>query len=373
MPANLASFGDIDALVGLAARARRWAQGPRRSAPRPVHADAARAVRRAAHDRRRVGGRRRLRDGAAPPAPRRPAPHRDPRGTRAALRPAPALAQPRRLRRRRAVRRDQGRARGPAAPRAQPNPGARNATLLAPRIGWVRGTGLMGANDALAPLVEERLGVRTFAAAEMGWLLAALVAPEVRAHAPLEIDVSGGLSHAPGSARRARTARRRAARPVGARSARRHRLERALTAPAADDAVEALPAPGTDAAPRALPPDAPEHGLAPEDLVVIVGTGELGPGGTGRTRFALELDELDSPGVGRRARVAVRARALRGRSLSRPLDRHRDARRGARGAPRRALRGGRRRPGRRARARTTTARSTPTVTPCSRRSRSSAS
>jgi fatty acid synthase len=31
--------------------------------------------------------------------------------------------------------------------------------------------------------------------------------------------------------------------------------------------------------------------------VVIAGTGELGPGGTGRSRFALELDELDSPGV----------------------------------------------------------------------------
>ena len=30
---------------------------------------------------------------------------------------------------------------------------------------------------------------------------------------------------------------------------------------------------------------------------MIVGTGELGPGGTGRSRFALELDELDSPGV----------------------------------------------------------------------------
>ena len=29
----------------------------------------------------------------------------------------------------------------------------------------------------------------------------------------------------------------------------------------------------------------------------VVGTGELGPGGTGRSRFALELGELDSPGV----------------------------------------------------------------------------
>ena len=58
--------------------------------------------------------------------------------------------------------------------------------LIAPRIGWVRGTGLMGANDALAPLVEERLGVRTFGSDELGWLLAALVSPEVRRHAPVQ-------------------------------------------------------------------------------------------------------------------------------------------------------------------------------------------
>ena len=53
--------------------------------------------------------------------------------------PAPALAQPRRVRRRRPVRRDQGRARGAAPPRAQRGRGARARGIIAPRIGWVRG------------------------------------------------------------------------------------------------------------------------------------------------------------------------------------------------------------------------------------------
>ena len=55
--------------------------------------------------------------------------------------------------------------------------------------------------------------------------------------------------------------------------------------------------------------------------MVIVGTGELGPGGTGRSRFALELDERRLAGRRRRARVADRPRQLRARALPRPLDR----------------------------------------------------
>ena len=53
----------------------------------------------------------------------------------------------------------------------------RNVTLARATIGWVRGTGLMDANDAAAALIEERLGLRTFSAAEMGWLLTALCLP----------------------------------------------------------------------------------------------------------------------------------------------------------------------------------------------------
>ena len=176
--------------------------------------------------------------------------------------------------------------------RARSEPWGRDTRFVAPRIGWVRGTGLMARNDAIAPLVEERLGLRTFAADEMGWLLAGLIT----VGGPLEIDASGGLSRLP-DLREALEPLAAELRERSARNARRHRLERELAPAAAGAVVEALPAPGTDAAPAPVPDELPDHGLKPEDLVVIVGTGELGPGGTGRSRFALELDELDSPGV----------------------------------------------------------------------------
>ena len=175
--------------------------------------------------------------------------------------------------------------------RARSESWGQRATLLAPRLGWVRGTGLMGANDALAPLVEERLGVRTFAPAEAAGLLIELLV----AGTPHEIDLTGGLSDI-ADLRAALDPLAAELRERAAREARRRRLESALEPPSPSE-VAALPSPGTDAAPRPLPATLTDHGLAPEDLVVIVGTGELGPGGTGATRFALELGELDSPGA----------------------------------------------------------------------------
>ncbi len=216
---------------GLAARARRWAPGPRRPAPRPVHADAARAVRRAAHDRRSVRGRRQLRDGAAPPAPRRPAPHRDPRGARAALRPAPALAQPRRLRRRRAVRRDQGCARSPPAPRELRTLGPqRDAARAAHRLGpRHRVDGRQRRARAARRGAAGRADVR---GGRDGLALGrARRARSPRARAARGRRLRRPLA-SPGPARRARTARRRAARPVGAAGppppagARAHRASR---------------------------------------------------------------------------------------------------------------------------------------------------
>ncbi len=166
--------------------------------------------------------------------------------------------------------------------------------ILAPRIGWVRGTGLMAASDAVAGLVEERLGVRTFSAAEMGWLLAALAGPgalrDRAAQAPVRLDLSGGLGaigdlHA-AVAPLAAELRERAA------TARRHvELD---DAPAPEPAIEALPGTDTDTAKPVAAPFA-DSPLDPSELVVIVGGGELGPGGTGATRFDLELDGAPSP------------------------------------------------------------------------------
>ena len=67
---------------------------------------------------------------------------------------------------------------------------------------------------------------------------------------------------------------------------------------------------------------------------MIVGTGELGPGGSGRSRFALELDALDSPGVVAELAWLTGLVSLRARALPRPLDRRAPA---ARRSPRRRL------------------------------------
>ena len=73
-------------------------------------------------------------------------------------------------------------------------------TLAQAGIGWVRGTGLMDANGAAGALVEDRLGLRTFSAAEMAWLLGALCTPAARALAaiaPLRVTFDGGLGDVP--------------------------------------------------------------------------------------------------------------------------------------------------------------------------------
>jgi enoyl reductase-like protein/3-oxoacyl-ACP reductase-like protein/3-oxoacyl-(acyl-carrier-protein) synthase/acyl dehydratase len=174
----------------------------------------------------------------------------------------------------------------------------RHARIVGVRIGWVRGTGLMGANDLVAELVEERLGVRTFSADEMGWLLAGVCAaptPEAT-----EIDLTGGLGRVDGlRAALEPLVDELADRAAGQR--RRHQLAQALARKLRPDGP---PADAAAAAARALPPPEPHAvggatarapataaagDLDPRGMVVIVGAGELGPCGTGLSREALEL------------------------------------------------------------------------------------
>ncbi len=182
----------------------------------------------------------------------------------------------------------------------------RSVRLVAARIGWVRGTGLMGWNDAVAALVEERLGVRTFSSAEMGRLLAAAAV----AGTP-EVDLMGGLDRVDDlRAAVLPLATELAGRAAAARRA--HGLRTALAAhahahahahvagapPDTATTVAALPSTPTDTAPppaTAPPPGTAVPHLDPSEMVVIVGTGELGPCGTARTRFELEVGADLSP------------------------------------------------------------------------------
>ncbi|EME24114.1 type I polyketide synthase [Rhodococcus triatomae] len=164
---------------------------------------------------------------------------------------------------------------------------AERVTLVHALIGWVRGTGLMGGNDPMVDAVEAK-GVRTWSTDEMAEQLLGACTPETvkqAAAAPVSLDLTGGL----GDAQLDLVALARAAADAEA--------DKDTSDEQTEETISALPAP-----PRVvdeLPaPTWPELDVAPSDLVVIVGAGELGPYGSARTRFEMEVDEqLSAAGV----------------------------------------------------------------------------
>ena len=163
-------------------------------------------------------------------------------------------------------------------------------TFAHPKIGWVRGTGLMGGNDPLVAVVE-RHGLTTYSTQEMADRLLDLCTKEAReqaAIAPLNVDLTGGLGKE----------------PLYLNALRAEALEdqkRAEAAEAAEEAAEssvkstakstnkALPTPYVPTQPRVNLADWKNVTARPEDEIVIVSVGELGPWGSGRTRFEAEL------------------------------------------------------------------------------------
>ncbi len=145
-------------------------------------------------------------------------------------------------------------------------------------IGWVRGTGLMGAHDRVAATVEEQLGIRTHDAETVGRRIAELCTP-VDVPGEQRVDLTGGLGDVDAESFAAVV--REAANLLGEE-------------PGADDSalgsVEALALPRR----RRQEHDATsEHGrpdptIALEDMVVICGVAEIGPWGTSATRADAE-------------------------------------------------------------------------------------
>ncbi|HEX7429850.1 MAG TPA: acyltransferase domain-containing protein, partial [Mycobacterium sp.] len=163
---------------------------------------------------------------------------------------------------------------------------ARRVSLAHPLIGWTRGTGLMGHNDAIVSGVEDA-GVKTYSTDQMAAMLVDLCDAESKvaaAREPLQVDLTGGLGDVDlDMAALAAKAREETSEPA-ARAA-------------SSDVIPALPSP-----PRgytaALPPGWEDLDVDPADLVVIVGGAELGPYGSSRTRFEMEVDnELSAAGV----------------------------------------------------------------------------
>ena len=167
---------------------------------------------------------------------------------------------------------------------------AARVTLAHALIGWTKGTGLMGHNDAIVDAVEAA-GVTTYTTAEMAAMLLDLCTPDARvaaAAAPLRADLTGGLGDIELDM---------------AELAARAREETTAAAGGTDDdgppsgTIAALPSPprGYRAAP---PPAWAALDVDPAELVVIVGGAELGPYGSSRTRYEMEVDnELSAAGV----------------------------------------------------------------------------
>ena len=170
---------------------------------------------------------------------------------------------------------------------------ASRVSLAHALIGWTRGTGLMGHNDAIVSAVEEA-GVTTYSTDEMAVMLLNLCDVESKvaaAGAPIKADFTGGLA---------------AANLDMAELAAKAREEMSAEVATGDDddatgatpkVLAALPSP-----PRGFTPAPPPHwddlDVDPADLVVIVGGAELGPYGSSRTRFEMEVDnELSAAGV----------------------------------------------------------------------------
>lgn len=157
-------------------------------------------------------------------------------------------------------------------------------TLTHAIIGWVRGTGLMGGNDPLVQAVESA-GVRTWSPDEMARaLLTQGCTPALREQAtvaPVELDLTGGLGEADLDLR-----------------ALAEGMERPQTEDEDQTPTVAALAPSPAQLPDAATPAWGEVSARPEDMVVVVGTGELGPYGSARTRFEMEVhDELSAAGV----------------------------------------------------------------------------
>ncbi|MCH9276756.1 DUF1729 domain-containing protein [Bifidobacterium amazonense] len=171
-------------------------------------------------------------------------------------------------------------------------------TFAHPKIGWVRGTGLMGGNDPLVAVVEKH-GIRTYSTEEIATRLLDLCTAESRAaaaKAPLDVDLTGGLGSEPIDIRALRSEAEADARQEAGGAPRPQAADNTASAAGRSDTqaqpgatLKALPTPHVPAQPTVDLADWRHVTARPEDEVVIVSIGELGPWGSGRTRAEAEL------------------------------------------------------------------------------------
>ena len=188
--------------------------------------------------------------------------------------------------------------------------------IIGARIGWVRGTGLMEANDLVAPALESQTGVKTFHRREMGVLLSALLTPDLRGDeniGPLEANLSGGLDRANdlratlAGIREELDNRARHKRELSVLQKKAGLFKNDISGGGefANEDARFLKTPGS---PSRVYPDLPGEaelenftnieGKDLKELICVVGFGEIGPGGSEATRWEIEQGgELSLEGI----------------------------------------------------------------------------
>ncbi|MFP7665093.1 MAG: fatty acid synthase subunit beta domain-containing protein [Corynebacterium pyruviciproducens] len=182
-------------------------------------------------------------------------------------------------------------------------PFGKRTTIAHPRIGWVKSTNLMGHNDRLVSVAESH-GVHVWTPATIATDLVALCSQDNRTRAteaPLEVDLTGGLAAV-------------SLPDIAAEAAANENSEESLGTEATTDAdrkdgsdrdttvqtvtehtIPALPTPHRRHQPTHRDVRWTGSVTTPvEDMVVVVGLGEISPWGSWRTRFEAEygIDHL---------------------------------------------------------------------------------
>lgn len=157
-------------------------------------------------------------------------------------------------------------------------------TLAQAKIGWVSGTHLMGGNDVLIPAAE-KAGIHVWTPEEISSELMDLASAESRARAaqsPIEADLTGGLGSSAVSI---------------SELAQQVQQERSPEQTSVDKPATIRALPNT---PNPVQPTGAEVGDVTadlEDMVVVVGVGEVSSWGSGRTRFEAEYGIRRDGGV----------------------------------------------------------------------------
>lgn len=171
--------------------------------------------------------------------------------------------------------------------------------LVGARIGWVRGTGLMDANNLIAQDLERTEGVRTFSTAEMAFLLMAACHPDIAAESafgPVQVELTGGferIASLPAKAQAIRASLQKKSVLQKAVFTEEQRVQPKIPVLAVPQAkpLRQMMFPKIGVLNGSIP------AIDPKEVVVVVGYGEVSPYGTSETRWQMETGILDSAGA----------------------------------------------------------------------------